>query len=126
MKLLYNESSLATTLMPFFSTYIYDSRNFDIRFCTWPTLISLVHSGSSSIRAQFRASQEVYYRAKNHNQNRVLWGTIFPWIGLGSTYSFLVGDESRARAVYAKLESNSEPERARVCQRVAVRASESQ
>ena len=28
------------------------------------------------------------------------------------------------RAVYAKLESNSEPERARVCQRVAVRASE--
>ena len=33
---------------------------------------------------------------------------------------------SRARAVYAKLESNSEPERARVCQRVAVRASESQ
>ena len=29
-------------------------------------------------------------------------------------------------SVYAKLESNSEPERARVCQRVAVRASESQ
>ena len=29
---------------------------------------------------------------------------------------------SRSRAVYAKLESNSEPERARVCQRVAVRA----
>ena len=28
--------------------------------------------------------------------------------------------------VYAKLESNSEPERARVCQRVAVRASERQ
>ena len=28
--------------------------------------------------------------------------------------------------IYAKLESNSEPERARVCQRVAVRASESQ
>ena len=28
---------------------------------------------------------------------------------------------SRSRAVYAKLESNSEPERARVCQRVAVR-----
>ena len=27
-----------------------------------------------------------------------------------------------ARAVYAKLESNSVPERARVCQRVAVRA----
>ena len=39
-------------------------------------------------------------------------------------------DESRSRAVYAKLESNtianSEPERARVCQRVALRASESQ
>ena len=39
--------------------------------------------------------------------------------------------ESRARALradqgYAKLESNSEPEKARVCQRVAVRASESQ
>ena len=33
---------------------------------------------------------------------------------------------SRSRAVYAKLESNSEPERAKVCQRVAVRASESQ
>ena len=33
---------------------------------------------------------------------------------------------SRSRAVYAKLKSNSEPERARVCQRVAVRASESQ
>ena len=33
---------------------------------------------------------------------------------------------SRSRAVYAKLESNSEPERVRVCQRVAVRASESQ
>ena len=33
---------------------------------------------------------------------------------------------SRSRAVYAKLESNSEPERARVCQRVAVRATESQ
>ena len=33
---------------------------------------------------------------------------------------------SRSRAVYAKFESNSEPERARVCQRVAVRASESQ
>ena len=33
---------------------------------------------------------------------------------------------SRSRAVYANLESNSEPERARVCQRVAVRASESQ
>ena len=39
------------------------------------------------------------------------------------------GDESRARALRAdqglyktKLESNSEPERARVCQRVAVRA----
>ena len=36
------------------------------------------------------------------------------------------GDESqamgRSRAVYAKLESNSEPERARVCQEVAVRA----
>ena len=32
----------------FFSTYIYDSRNFDIRVCTLPTLISLVHSGSSS------------------------------------------------------------------------------
>ena len=29
---------------------------------------------------------------------------------------------SRSRAVYTKLESNSEPERARVCQRVAVRA----
>ena len=29
---------------------------------------------------------------------------------------------SRSRAVYAKLESNSELERARVCQRVAVRA----
>ena len=37
-----------------------------------------------------------------------------------------IGDESRARAVYAKIESSSEPERARVCQRVAVRASESQ
>ena len=42
-----------------------------------------------------------------------------------------IGDESkgpvsRSRAVYAKLESNSEQERARVCQRVAVRASESQ
>jgi hypothetical protein len=32
------------------------------------------------------------------------------------------GPESRSRTVYAKLESNSEPERARVCQRVAVRA----
>ena len=29
---------------------------------------------------------------------------------------------SRSRAVYAKFESNSEPEKARVCQRVAVRA----
>ena len=29
---------------------------------------------------------------------------------------------SRSRAVYAELESNSEPERARVYQRVAVRA----
>ena len=29
---------------------------------------------------------------------------------------------SRSRAVYAKLESNSEPERARVCQREPVRA----
>ena len=37
-----------------------------------------------------------------------------------------IGNEGRARAVYAKLESNSELERARVCQRVAVRASESQ
>ena len=36
------------------------------------------------------------------------------------------GAEGRARTVYAKLESNSEPERARVGQRVAVRASESQ
>ena len=36
------------------------------------------------------------------------------------------GPESRSRTVDAKLESNSEPERARVCQRVAVRASESQ
>ena len=36
------------------------------------------------------------------------------------------GAESRSRTVYAKLETNSEPERARVCQRVAVRASESQ
>ena len=33
-----------------------------------------------------------------------------------------IGDESRSRAVYAKLESNSEPEGAKVCQRVAVRA----
>ena len=33
---------------------------------------------------------------------------------------------SRSRAVYVKLENNSEPERARVCQRMAVRASESQ
>ena len=33
---------------------------------------------------------------------------------------------SQSRAVYAKLESNSKPERDRVCQRVAVRASESQ
>ena len=33
---------------------------------------------------------------------------------------------SQSRAVYAQLESNSEPERVRVCQRVAVRASESQ
>ena len=33
---------------------------------------------------------------------------------------------SRSRAVYAKFENNSELERARVCQRVAVRASESQ
>ena len=32
------------------------------------------------------------------------------------------GAESRSRTVYAKLESNSEPERARVRQRVAVRA----
>ena len=32
------------------------------------------------------------------------------------------GAESRTRTVYAKLESNSEPERAKVCQRVAVRA----
>ena len=37
-----------------------------------------------------------------------------------------IGAENQARAVYAKLESNSEPERTRVCQRVAVRASESQ
>ena len=38
-----------------------------------------------------------------------------------------IGDESRARALWAnQLERNSEPERARVCQRVAVRASESQ
>ena len=29
---------------------------------------------------------------------------------------------SQSRAVYTKLESNSEPETARVCQRVAVRA----
>ena len=29
---------------------------------------------------------------------------------------------SRSRAVYVKLENNGEPERARVCQRVAVRA----
>ena len=36
------------------------------------------------------------------------------------------GDESRSRTVYAKLESNSEPKRARVCQKVAVRASECQ
>ena len=36
------------------------------------------------------------------------------------------GPVSRSRTVYAKLASNSEPERARVCQRVAVRASESQ
>ena len=36
------------------------------------------------------------------------------------------GAESRSRTVYAKLESNSEPERARVWQRVAVRANESQ
>ena len=35
------------------------------------------------------------------------------------------GPVSQSRAVYAKLESNGEPERARVCQRVAVRASES-
>ena len=33
---------------------------------------------------------------------------------------------SRSRAVFAKLESNTERERARVCQRVAVRASEGQ
>ena len=37
-----------------------------------------------------------------------------------------IGDESQSRAVYAKLESNSEPERARLCQRVAMRTSESQ
>ena len=37
-----------------------------------------------------------------------------------------IGAESRSRTVYAKLESNSEPARARVCQKVAVRASESQ
>ena len=36
------------------------------------------------------------------------------------------GPVRRSRAVYAKLESHSELERARVCQRVAVRASESQ
>ena len=36
------------------------------------------------------------------------------------------GAESRSRTVYTKLESNSEPEKARECQRVAVRASESQ
>ena len=36
------------------------------------------------------------------------------------------GPESQSRTVYAKLGSNSEPERVRVCQRVAVRASESQ
>ena len=36
------------------------------------------------------------------------------------------GAESRSRTVYAKLESNSESERVRVCQRVTVRASESQ
>ena len=29
---------------------------------------------------------------------------------------------SQSRAVYTKVESNSEPERARVCQRVVVRA----
>ena len=34
--------------------------------------------------------------------------------------------ESRSRTVNAKLGSNSEPVRARVCQRVAVRATESQ
>ena len=32
---------------------------------------------------------------------------------------------SQSRAVFAKLESNTEPEGARVCQRVAVRATES-
>ena len=37
-----------------------------------------------------------------------------------------MGPVSRSRAVYTKLESNSEPERARVCQRVAVRANERQ
>ena len=36
------------------------------------------------------------------------------------------GPESRARTVLVKLESNSEPERARVSQRVPVRASGSQ
>ena len=36
------------------------------------------------------------------------------------------GPESQSRTEYAKLESNSKPERARVCQRVAVKASESQ
>ena len=36
------------------------------------------------------------------------------------------GAKSRSRTVYTKLESNSEPERARVCQGVAVRALESQ
>ena len=36
------------------------------------------------------------------------------------------GPVRRSRAVYAKLESNSEPERARVCQRVVVRAIASQ
>ena len=36
------------------------------------------------------------------------------------------GAESRSRTVYTKLESTIEPERARICQRVAVRASKSQ
>ena len=45
---------------------------------------------------------------------------------VGSALRAEQGPVSQSRAVYAKLESNCEPERARVCQRFAVRASESQ
>ena len=78
-----------------------------------------------------RASGAQLERIGHTNKQTFHHNNIYNWAGESASawqrrWELSKGPESRSRTVYAQLGNNSEPERARVCQRAAMRASESQ